>query len=158
MKRLNRKGFTLVELLAVIVILAIVVGIALTTVLPTLKQSRNNAFQLTANTAGDYLEKQYQMELVGDISGTTYDTNLFSAGIPKSSPSPINEAQLKAAGLKPDNYVIGDTASDNVSTWYINTSTNRACVHLVAATRQTQPDAPGQYYDVEPAKWDSDGC
>ena len=37
MKKLNRKGFTLVELLAVIVILAIVVGITLVTVLPTLK-------------------------------------------------------------------------------------------------------------------------
>ena len=36
MKKLNRKGFTLVELLAVIVILAIVVGITLVTVLPTL--------------------------------------------------------------------------------------------------------------------------
>ena len=36
MKRLNRKGFTLVELLAVIVILAIVVGITIVTVLKTI--------------------------------------------------------------------------------------------------------------------------
>ena len=58
MKRLNRKGFTLVELLAVIVILAIVVGITLVTVLPTLKKSRQEAFNLTAQTAADYVEKQ----------------------------------------------------------------------------------------------------
>ena len=61
MKRLNRKGFTLVELLAVIVILAIVVGITLVTVLPTLKKSRQEAFKLTAQTAADYVEKQYQL-------------------------------------------------------------------------------------------------
>ena len=72
MKRLNRKGFTLVELLAVIVILAIVVGITLVTVLPTLKKSRQEAFNLTAQTAADYVEKQYQLSLVGsNISGDT---------------------------------------------------------------------------------------
>ena len=67
MKKLNRKGFTLVELLAVIVILAIVVGITLVTVLPTLKQSRQKAFELTADTAADYVEKQYQLSVFPHI-------------------------------------------------------------------------------------------
>ena len=55
-----KRGFTLVELLAVIVILAIVMGITLVTVLPTLKNSRQKAFELTAQTAADYLEKLSQ--------------------------------------------------------------------------------------------------
>ena len=161
MKRLNRKGFTLVELLAVIVILAIVVGIALTTVLPTLKKSRQNAFDLTANTAGDYLEKQYQMELIGDISGTSYDTTLFPSGTPKgeSNKSAISAAQFKAAGLKSENYMIcSSTPNEDCSYWYVKTETNRACVHLVAATRTRNSSAPGQYYDVETDTVNSDGC
>ena len=67
MKKLNRKGFTLVELLAVIVILAIVVGITLVTVLPTLKKSRQDAFEITAQTAADYLWKQYELYSIGEI-------------------------------------------------------------------------------------------
>ena len=57
----NKKGFTLVELLAVIVILAIVAGITLVTVLPALKDSRQKAFEISAQTAANYLEKRYEL-------------------------------------------------------------------------------------------------
>ena len=150
MKNLNRKGFTLVELLAVIVILAIVVGIALTTVLPTLKESRQRAFDLTPDTAADYLEKQYQLDLIGDISGGTRDTTIL-ATIPTTATA-ITDAQIKAAGLKPSNYVLAD------STWYIDTATGRACVHLKAATRTNSGTNAGEYYDVSPDTKDSSAC
>ena len=119
MKRLDRKGFTLVELLAVIVILAIVVGITLVTVLPTLKNSREKAFQLTANTAADYYEKQYQLYLIGETSALTSTT--LSGNV-----------SYATAGLKSENYTAG--------TYSINTTTGRACVTL---TRSTD----GEYYD-----------
>ena len=45
MKKLNNKGFTLVELLAVIVILAVVILIAVTAVLPRLEKARKNSFK-----------------------------------------------------------------------------------------------------------------
>ena len=128
MKRLNRKGFTLVELLAVIVILAIVVGITLVTVLPTLKKSRQEAFNLTAQTVADYLEKQYQLTIIGSISGDT----LEMTSIPNSSnysEGNMTADDVKRAGLKPENYTSG--------TWYINTSTSRACVKLTASTNTT---------------------
>ena len=143
MRKLNRKGFTLVELLAVIVILAIVVGIALTTVLPTLKKSRQEAFDLTANTAADYLEKQYQLTLIGETAAVTVPTEEDTA-----ANKAMDADEFKAAGLKPSNYVSG--------TWYI-TATGRACVTLVAATNtnvsstNTTVDGKteaGEYYDV----------
>jgi prepilin-type N-terminal cleavage/methylation domain-containing protein len=141
MKKLNRKGFTLVELLAVIVILAIVVGIALTTVLPTLKKSRQEAFLLTANTAADYFEKQYSLYLIDE---NTYD---FAT---KGVSGDMGAEEYKAAGLKATNYKSG--------TWSIDEGTGRACVHLVAATRANNGDNAGEYYDVADDTADSNGC
>ena len=142
MKRLNRKGFTLVELLAVIVILAIVVGITLVTVLPTLKDSRQEAFEVTAQTAADYLEKQYQLTLVG-LSGSTL-TGSVPTGESDTDAVAIGESNFKSAGLKPGNYNL------TTSKWYINEKTDRACVILY-------PNASGEYHDATgPAK--SAGC
>lgn len=144
MKKLNRKGFTLVELLAVIVILAIVVGITLVTVLPTLKKSRQEAFKVTAQTAADYLEKQYQLSLVGE--STTID---FSGAILISTGDDpgvaITPAQYSAAGLKSTNYSAGK--------WYINTATGRACVKLTRSTTGEYNDA-----DEDGGVASSSGC
>ena len=60
-----KKGFTLVELLAVIVILSLVSGITLVSILPIVKNARQKAFELSAQTAADYLEKQYQLKQLG---------------------------------------------------------------------------------------------
>ena len=131
MKKLNRKGFTLVELLAVIVILAIVVGITLVTVLPTLKKSRQEAFNLTAQTAADYVEKQYQLSLVGaSISGDTLEITDFGDSTNKHT---ITSEEYEKAGLKASNYSAG--------TWYINASTGRACVELTRSTSGEYNDA-----------------
>ena len=142
MKRLNRKGFTLVELLAVIVILAIVVGITLVTILPTLKKSRQEAFELTAQTAADFVEKQYQLSLIGEA------TTL--ASFPTTATA-LTSTQVQAAGLKPENYVYG--------TYQVNSSTGRACVKLYASTKITEGAkvntigsttsyVAGEYYDA----------
>ncbi len=151
MKRLNRKGFTLVELLAVIVILAIVVGITLVTVLPTLKKSRQSAFELTAQTVADYLEKQYQLSIVGtEVSGDVLEVSDFGT---VTSPHDILTDEYSRAGVKPGNYSSG--------TWYINTNTGRACVTLNAATNSNvNPDTgkAGDYYDVNPDTATSTGC
>lgn len=59
MKKLNRKGFTLVELLAVIIILAIVVGISIPAITSVINQSKNNALGVVVDSAADYLSDQY---------------------------------------------------------------------------------------------------
>ena len=155
----NRKGFTLVELLAVIVILAIVVGITLVTVLPALKDSRQEAFELSAQIAADYLEKQYQLSQVGISTDESLKWDVIVVdkskikNYPRQNITIITPNQIKAAGLKPENYVLG--------LWYIDSTTGRACVILHASTKDaiSQTGAypylnlagkneAGEYYDV----------
>ena len=150
MKRLNKKGFTLVELLAVIVILAIVVGITLVTVLPTLKNARQEAFELTAQTAADYFEKQYQLYLIGEeVPEDIKDlitTSLANPGIMQY----IEPVQLEYTGLKLENYI--------AAKWKINEATGRACVNLYASTKYSASQywlnlkgsiKAGEYYDAK---------
>ena len=80
MKKLNRKGFTLVELLAVIVILAIVVGITMVTILPTLENSRKKAFDTAVETISNYIQDQKDMSLLSaDLRGSTYNSAVGEA-------------------------------------------------------------------------------
>lgn len=52
---MNKKGFTLVEVLAVITILAIVVAIITPSISRILKENKNNKYQLTEQTIIDYM-------------------------------------------------------------------------------------------------------
>ena len=70
MKKLNRKGFTLVELLAVIIILAIVVGITIPAVLTMVDNAREKAGQDAAAVMADWIDKQYSLDLIG-LGGVT---------------------------------------------------------------------------------------
>ncbi len=54
-KKLNNKGFTLVELLAVVVILALVMGIAASSMLNTMNSSRKSTLHSAAQTAASNL-------------------------------------------------------------------------------------------------------
>ncbi len=87
MKKLNRKGFTLVELLAVIVILAIVVGITMVTILPTLENSRKKAFDTAVETISNYIQDQKDMSLLSsDLRGSTYNSTIGTASCSKENP------------------------------------------------------------------------
>lgn len=134
MKKLNRKGFTLVELLAVIVILAIVVGITLVTVLPTLQKSRDKAFQLTADTAADYYQKQYELYTTGY---TATGESIFKDDSKINTVVTMQAADYVAAGLKSINYKSGY--------YKIDSSTGRVCVQLERATKTDNEAA--EYYD-----------
>ena len=55
----NRKGFTLVELLAVITIISLILTIAVPKVLDTIDNSRKETFELTARSIASAVEKKY---------------------------------------------------------------------------------------------------
>ncbi len=60
MKKMNRKGFTLVELLAVIVILAILMAIAATNIGPVIDNSRRSSMRTTAQMLIEGVQTQLQ--------------------------------------------------------------------------------------------------
>ena len=68
MKRLNKKGFTLVELLAVIVILAVVMLIAVTAVGPLMARARKSALGTEGIGAVNAAKSAYQAE---QLKGTS---------------------------------------------------------------------------------------
>lgn len=131
MKKLNRKGFTLVELLAVIIILAIVVGITVPAVLTTVDKAKKEAFQTAADSAADWLDRQYQSFLIGDETLSVVDP-AYKTYCNGSNCATHNDALVVAAGLKSTN-VESLTATVNAS--------GRYCVTLVAKSG-------GDYYGV----------
>lgn len=80
MKKMNTKGFTLVELLAVIVILAIILLIAVPNVMGIIEKAKQDAFCSTAKLAYNSVELfnlQYSTQIAGD--SITIDLSTGSA-------------------------------------------------------------------------------
>lgn len=88
----NTNGFTLVELLAVIVVLAIVMVIAVNAVMPTLQDSRKNTFAIEVNGAIEAAQTYYMN------GGATGDPNrVFPTSV--STTRCVTIKQLVDAGL-----------------------------------------------------------
>ena len=147
MKKLNRKGFTLVELLAVIIILALVVGITIPLVLTTSNGAKRSVFQSTANTLADWIKNQYDSISLANLGTETQLNEEFTSlcgadgqkcvvGGTDSITGTVlranaNAGFLTAAGLKPKNYYQFVVAIDG--------STGAVCVKMSMAN-------DGEYY------------
>ena len=79
MKRINQKGFTLVELLAVIALLALLTTIAVPNVLSTINNNKRNSFLLDAKrmvTKAESLvssNREIRNDLINNNTTMTYD-------------------------------------------------------------------------------------
>ena len=140
MKKLNTQGFTLVELLAVIIILAIVVGFTIPAILTTTKKAKAKAFANSAVATADWIDRQYQaMNTDLEDSGVAtinpafkdamdvYDTQNGLLLDPTDSGSfgDMSKRFIYASGINFDNL-------DRLH-FYINGS-GRACVTLTASS------------------------
>ncbi len=73
--RLNKKGFTLVELLAVIVVLAIIIVIAAPKVLDAMNNAKKKAFQIEGQTV---LTKAMELYMADDLLGDGSKTKCYT--------------------------------------------------------------------------------
>ena len=103
--KLNKKGFTLVELLAVIVVLAIIMVIATTQITGVIKKNTVNSFSSSLDVVAKAAKMAYTQELENleqsDIeAGVDYDTSQYTISYSKNSD---NVCIISAAGGKFDN-------------------------------------------------------
>ncbi len=81
MKKLNKKGFTLVELLAVIVILALIMVLVLPNVMDSMNSAKQQTFLLYANRMLDAaMSKRASDELAGGTVPTCYLISTLNNG------------------------------------------------------------------------------
>lgn len=155
MKKINKKGFTLVELLAVIIILAIVVGITIPAVLTTTRKTKEKAFKTVAENAAEWIDKQYEVYMadVGSLGVVQAESSFVDACFgddygcfaEKTERGQTMADLVERAGSE---QVPGDELfeaiglnSNNVNDFFfvINEDTGRSCVMAFA-----NPD--GDYY------------
>lgn len=119
MMKLNNKGFTLVELLAVVVILAVVMGIAANSVLSSMNNSRKGSLQNSAKSVSQSFQTKYSEAMVTQSMGSVYGDVMamgynFSVATPTKPVFYYLSEELKdELNLSPSTYMLGTSGENN---------------------------------------------
>ena len=108
MKKLNKKGFTLVELLAVIVILALIMVLVLPNVMDSMSSARQQTFLLYANRMlSAAMDRRASDELVGNAPYCYNISELNNGNTNKYTGKVIYKDNKYKIIMYDDNYQIG---------------------------------------------------
>lgn len=83
MKKLNKKGFTLVELLAVIIILALLMVVVANTALPAMNNARKNSLAVYAQRLQEKAKEMYMSN--GETGKVGYSVNTLMGSVDQYS-------------------------------------------------------------------------
>lgn len=119
MKKLNNKGFTLVELMAVVIILAVVMGIAFTSVTSAMNNSRKSSLTDSAKSVARAFNTKYSEsvmtgtmdEIYKEETGVGYDFSTATTSEKKIYK--LNESLKDELNLSKNAYVLDSYTDDN---------------------------------------------
>ena len=144
---MNKKGFTLVELLAVIVILAIILAIAVPSITGILNSAKRSSFEADVKL----IIKGIEYKMLERDAGTEVPTDVIPETAPtEGAPFPMTENGLTAYGANADNYVVNETAGERcvitslnpVTVTVISKSTSEFGAYTATGTRNTLTVTP----------------
>jgi len=111
MKKINRKGFTLVELLAVIVILAVLALIAMPNVVEMMNNARRSSFVTEAENFAGYLKTAYMSDQVTGGASTASEAKSTFKDVTVSGKT-YDYYCMTYTQMKKENYVTKSADSD----------------------------------------------
>ena len=106
----NKKGFTLVELLAVIVVLAVIILIAMPSVMNSMAKARRNSFVIEANEVIKSAQTAYAQYLMNGGGGSEicvpYKVLIDSGYIEKNDPNYTGSVKIKTSETGASTYTV----------------------------------------------------
>jgi prepilin-type N-terminal cleavage/methylation domain-containing protein len=120
--KLNKKGFTLVELLAVIVVLAIIMIIAIPSVMTAMNNAKKGAFKIEAQKVLTNAQSVYESdEMMNDVKGTAITiTNL--SGYTKGYCYSLDSLGMTNTGTYKGYAIVAINDNDNSPLYYVTLS------------------------------------